>query len=113
VPARWKIRIDPWTADGSGEETPVVVHVETSNDTWEGRHTLTITASEDGEVVDSEQVSVDVTRGRPAGAGNDRLSPAMTAARAAVDGHGGAGLAMLAAVAVAAFLLRRRERQVR
>jgi hypothetical protein len=113
VPARWKIRIEPWTADGSGEEATVVVHVATSNDAREGRHTLTITASEDGELVASEQVSVDVTRGRPEGAGDDRGSPAMTAARAAVEGPGGAALAMLAAVAVAAFLLRRRERQVR
>jgi hypothetical protein len=81
APAKWDVAVDPSTAELDADGTaPVAVHVTPSNDA-RGTHTLTVVVRQDGEVVDTAAVVVDVTRGRPDGAGRSDDA----------DARGGAG----------------------
>lgn len=73
VPGRWSADVDPRETEvAPGETRAVTVRIDTPNNARD-RHTLRVVVRDgDGEVVDAAEVTVEVTRGRPDGAGNGR-----------------------------------------
>jgi hypothetical protein len=110
VPDGWEVTIEPATAElAAGSTADVTVEVATPRNAKD-RHELTVTAHADGSLVSAATVSVEVTKGRPSGAGDGRGQQAMVAARTATSGPTGAALLLVTAVAVAALSSRRRVR---
>ncbi len=70
VPARWTADVAPKRTDlDAGDRASIVVTVQTPNNARD-THTLTLIVRHGDEVVGTEEIVVEVTRGRPAGAGN-------------------------------------------
>jgi hypothetical protein len=69
APARWQVTVDPERTDLTpGDTAPVTVSIDTPNDARD-RHTLTVDVLRDDQVVDTAEIVVAVTRGKPATAG--------------------------------------------
>jgi hypothetical protein len=119
VPERWEAAVEPTQVDLAAERRePVSLRVATPRNA-KGSHTLTVTAHREGAVVGTAEVTVTVTRGRPADAGNGDRGPddrgaddrSMVAAGSSGAAPTAAGWALLlAAVTALAVALQARRR---
>jgi hypothetical protein len=113
APARWEVTVDPERTElAAGDTAPVTVTIDTPNNARD-RHTLTVEVLRAGQVVDTAEVVVEVTRGTPTAAGDGGGEQAVVAA--GVAGAGPSGMlivalllaALAAAAAVRSFVRRR------